>query len=151
MFSIGSFPKQIIKIRHHTKFQLNISRRLKVIQSWNLPRDRHPTSDIRHTTYDIRHQPLANYSPRRNLFRRGQKLFSKQTITPYHTALVSTADGWFKAKLPWLFYRPELIWYLRTNFGTNRNNSRSAFLCITLPIITLVWANCWSTRSMKSK
>ena len=31
---------------------------------------RHPY-DI-HTTY-IRHQPLANYSPRRNLFRRGQK------------------------------------------------------------------------------
>ena len=30
-------------------------------------------SDIRHTS--IRHQPLANYSPRRNLFRRGQKYF----------------------------------------------------------------------------
>ena len=32
---------------------------------------RHPTSDI-HATH-IRHQPLANYSPRRNLFRRRQK------------------------------------------------------------------------------
>ena len=30
------------------------------------------TYDI-HTTSDIRHQPLANYSPRRNIFRRGQK------------------------------------------------------------------------------
>ena len=72
IFSIGSFPKQIIKIRHHTKFQLDISRRSKVIQSWNLHGDiRHPTSIHPY----IRHQPLSNYSPRRNLFRRGQKIY----------------------------------------------------------------------------
>ena len=33
--------------------------------AWGHPYTRHPS--------DIRHQPLANYSPRRNLFRRGQK------------------------------------------------------------------------------
>ena len=33
--------------------------------AWGHPHDNHP--------HDIRHQPLANYSPRRNLFRRGQK------------------------------------------------------------------------------
>ena len=35
-FTNGSFPNQKIKIKHHTRFQLNISKRLKVVQSQKL-------------------------------------------------------------------------------------------------------------------
>ena len=35
-FPNGSFPNQKIKIKHHTRFQLNISKRLKVVQSQKL-------------------------------------------------------------------------------------------------------------------
>ena len=51
---------------HHTKFQLDSSKRSRVIPLWKWPRRQRRR----------RHPPGLNYSPRRNVFRRGQKNFS---------------------------------------------------------------------------
>ena len=68
---LEQYTERIVITNHHTKFQPDSSKRLEVIQSWNIKK-RWGTNGQTHR--HKRHPPRKNYSPRRNLFRRGQKM-----------------------------------------------------------------------------
>ena len=56
---------------------------------------KHEKSGDTQTHTDRRHPPIANYSPRRNLFRRGQKtvnFFSPESETVYVDLLVTNLE-----------------------------------------------------------
>ena len=61
---LEQYAKRIVITNHHTKFQPDSSKRLEVIQSWNVKKRWGRTDDT---------HPGANYSRRRNLFRRRQQ------------------------------------------------------------------------------
>ena len=66
---LDQYAERIVITNHHTKFQPDSSKRLEVIQSWNVKKSGDRQTD-RQT--DDTH-PGKNYSRRRNLFRRRQK------------------------------------------------------------------------------
>ena len=87
-----------------------------------------------------RHPPIVNYSPRRNLFRRGQKQTKKQTIVPNHHQLALT--------LALMLVKSCGPMVSGCGFSTSLRSPRVANSSVTFCSVSAVWLTTSTSNTM---